>query len=104
MACFDVPTEVRNAIFNVTGDSAVPKAEVVDWLAERIGVGRPTFVADSRGSTPGAQGRRGRSGPVPDRVINNHRIKDALGWAPKFPRYREGYERIFALENGRRIH
>lgn len=99
LACFDAPAEIHRAVFNVAGDVAVPKSEVVNWLADETGVGRPVFVADAGERIPDVGRKRGRSGPVPDRVISNQRLKNTLGWTPRFPGYREGYERIFDLEN-----
>lgn len=99
MACFDARAEIDNAIFNVAGDTAVSKREVVDWLAESLGFPRPVFVSDADGGVSVSKHRRGRSGPVPDRIVSNQRIKNVLGWNPKFPDFRDGYRRIFELES-----
>lgn len=98
MACFDAVEGIRNCVFNVSGDTAISKREVVDWLAGTLGLAPPVFVGDSPGKVHENSSRRGRSGPVPDRVIANDRIKETLGWRPRFPDFRDGYRRIFEIE------
>lgn len=84
-AAFDAPAAVPGGIFNVADDGAAPKAEVVAYLAARLGVPAPCFTGEP------AHGRRR---VTPDRVIANEKIKRELGWRPKFPTYREGYAAI----------
>lgn len=99
MACFEAPDDVRDRVFNVAGDTAVPKAEVAAWLAGQIGVPPPRFVGDEEGPAVDVTRRvRGRSGPVPDRVISNQRIKNVLGWRPQYPDFRDGYRAILRME------
>jgi nucleoside-diphosphate-sugar epimerase len=99
LACATAPDSVRNAIFNVAGDTAAPKSEVTAWLAKQLGRVPPTFAQDGR-LPPGVPRRRGKSGPVPDRLISNARLKQTLGWRPQFPDFRDGYRQIFAAESG----
>lgn len=84
-ASFRAPSTVANEVFNVCDDAAATKTEVVDWLAARVGVPTPSFS----GTT--AEGRRRIT---PDRIIVNRKIKSLLGWQPRFPSYREGYQGI----------
>ena len=79
------PTEVAGGVFNVADDGAAPKAEVVAFLADKIGVPLPRFTEEP------AQGRRRIT---PDRVIANDKLKRELGWRPLYPSYREGYAAI----------
>ena len=74
--------ETAERVFNVADDGAVPKGEVVAWLAARLGVAMPRFSGNPAG---------GRRELTPDRVIANDRFKAATGWAPRFATYREGY-------------
>lgn len=74
-------------VFNVADDGAATKGEVVAWLAARLGVPSPRFTG-----APAA----GRRAVTPDRVIANARIKAALGWRPRFPDFRAGYENILS--------
>ncbi len=83
------PASVEGSVFNVADEGAAPKAEIVAWLASRLGVAMPEF------SGLAASGRRR---VTPDRVIANDRLKAVLGWRPRYPTYREGYEAIFAAE------
>lgn len=80
---------IANEIFNVADDAPAPKAEVVAWLAERIGVPRPTFTGLPAG---------GRRAVTPDRVIANDKLKALLGWAPRYRDFRAGYENVLAAE------
>jgi nucleoside-diphosphate-sugar epimerase len=95
-ACFDAPSEIPGGIFNVCGDTAEPKEELVSWLCARLGRKPPRFAQDAgiAGPIPGAA--RGRAGPVPDRIVSNGRIRRTLGWVPKHVDFRSGYEDIFA--------
>jgi nucleoside-diphosphate-sugar epimerase len=60
-------------------DAPAPLAEVVDWLREYLGV---------TGWSEDASVRRTGS-----KRCSNARAK-ALGWAPKYPSFREGYAAI----------
>jgi nucleoside-diphosphate-sugar epimerase len=86
-AAFSAQPAVKNEIFNVADDGAAPKAEIAAWLAARLGVPRPRFS-----DAPTA----GRRSVTPDRVIANDKIKAALGWRPRWPTFREGYENILS--------
>lgn len=88
-AAFGAPVEIEGGIFNVADDGAAPKAEVAAWLARRLGVAEPRFTGEPAG---------GRRAVTPDRVISNAKLKRVLGWAPRFPSFREGYENVFAAE------
>lgn len=78
---------VANEIFNLADDGAATKAEMVGWLAARLGVAAPRFTGEA------AAGRRL---VTPDRVIANAKAKGTLGWRPAFPSFREGYEKILS--------
>lgn len=74
-------------IFNVADDGAATKAEVMAWLAGRLGRPAPTFSGEP------APGRRRIT---PDRIIANDRLKRVLGWRPRYPTFREGYAALLA--------
>lgn len=101
LACATAPGAIRNRIFNVTDDHAVPKHEVMAWLAQHLGVPAPVFARDGGELPAGAARVRGRSGPVPDRVIRNSGLKEHLGWRPVYGDFRAGYRQIFAAEHER---
>ncbi len=84
-AAFDAPADVAGGVFNVADDGAAPKAEIVAFIAEKLGLPVPRFTGEL------AQGRRRIT---PDRVIANDKIKRVLGWRPLYPTYREGYAAI----------
>jgi nucleoside-diphosphate-sugar epimerase len=81
------PGAVRNLIFNVSDDAPGTKSEVVRWLAAQTCRPAPRFSGEA------SDGRLGFS-HLPDRRINNGRIKATLGWRPKHASFREGYEAI----------
>jgi nucleoside-diphosphate-sugar epimerase len=86
-AALTAPATVEGGTFNIADDGAAPKAEIVAWLAARLGKPTPPFTGE-----PAA----GRREVTPDRVIVNARAKAVLGWAPQFPTFREGYENLLS--------
>jgi len=84
-AALAAPAEAKGGVFNVADDGAAPKAEVIRWLAGRLGATAPDF------SGAPAPGRRA---VTPDRVIANDKLKCVLGWRPLYPTFREGYAAI----------
>ena len=95
VACLVAPDEIGSSVFNVADDAPSPKGEVAAWLAQRLGVAPPQFAHDlDAPPAAGVSPVRGRSGPVPDRIISNARLKRVLHWSPRFPDYRVGYEQI----------
>ncbi len=86
-ACFGAPRDQPGATFNVADDGATPKAEIVRWLATRLGAAEPRFTGEPLA---------GRRAIVPDRVIANSRLKATLGWQPRYPTFREGYENLLS--------
>lgn len=81
-AAFAAPGEIKNEILNVADDGAARKAEIVAWIAARIGVPEPRFTGE-----PAA----GRRVVTPDRIIANRKLKTLLGWRPRYPDFRAGY-------------
>lgn len=86
-AVFDAPPTVANKIFNVADDAAATKAEVVAWLAARLGLSVPHFT--------GTQAE-GRERLTPDRIIANDNLQAALGWRPRHASFRSGYEKLLS--------
>ena len=88
LACLAAPGVVADEVFNVSDGAPVPKAEMVAWLAGRLGRPAPGFD----GIQPASPRRGGE--PVPDRIVSNARLGEHLGWRPRYPDYRAGYEQI----------
>lgn len=82
MGCLLAPPAVTGGVFNVVDDQPTPKAEVVAWLAERLGAPSPQFTGEPH---------PGRNAVTPDRIILNGALKAAVGWGPRYPTFREGY-------------
>ena len=85
-SAFGAPAAMADGLFNVADDGAATKAEITAWLAAQLGLPAPRFTGEPAG---------GRA-PVPDRIIANDRLKAALGWAPMFPSFREGYASLLS--------
>lgn len=83
-ACFAAPPEVASDVFNLSDGAPATRAELVGWLAERLGLPTPIFD----GAAPSA--RKGGE-PTPDRVIVAEKIRRVLGWRPAFADFRAGY-------------
>jgi nucleoside-diphosphate-sugar epimerase len=86
-AAFGAPSSVADDIFNVADDTPTPKAEVAAWLAARLGVPVPQFSGEPMS---------GRRAVTPDRVISAAKIKRVLGWRPRYPTFRDGYEKMLS--------
>jgi nucleoside-diphosphate-sugar epimerase len=89
LASLGAPPSIANEVFNVADSAPALRAEVVAWLAAKLG--RPVPGFDGSAAT-----RRGGA-PMPDRVISNARIRRVLGWRPRYPDYRAGYETLLSL-------
>jgi len=89
LAGLGAPATVGSGLFNVADSAPALRAEVVAWLAARLG--RPVPGFDGSATT-----RRGGA-PMPDRIISNARIQQVLGWRPQYPDYRAGYEKLLSL-------
>lgn len=88
-AAFGAPEYVRDEVFNIADDKPARKADIAGWLAERLGCAPPVFSGAPAG---------GRRAITPDRVISNRKAKEILGWRPRHPTYREGYDAILGSE------
>jgi nucleoside-diphosphate-sugar epimerase len=86
-SAFAAEPAIANEIFNVADGAPERKEVVAAWLAERLHVAAPVFTGAPAG---------GRRAVTPDRIISNARLKAALGWRPRFPSYREGYENMLS--------
>jgi len=86
LACLEAPPPVAQEIFNVADTAPARREEAVRWLATRLGRAMPVF--------DGTGGARRDGAPVPDRIITSGKIQRVLGWRPRFPDYRAGFESI----------
>ena len=86
-ACLTAPKGTTSDVFNVADDGRATKAEIVHWLAQRVGVQPPTFTGAPVGT---------RRQVTPDRVIANEKLKTTLGWRPRHSTFREGYASLLS--------
>jgi nucleoside-diphosphate-sugar epimerase len=83
MACFEADG-APGGIYNVSDGSPAMRGEILAWLAQRLG--RPVPALPPAGGV----------GAV--RRIDSTRLRRELGWKPRHPDFRSGYEEI--LRNG----
>ena len=79
------------SVLCVADDQAATHLELAEFLSAKLGVSMPPFV-------PIDQVHESLRG---DREIVNARLR-ALGWRPKYPTLREGYEEVLAEEVAKR--
>jgi nucleoside-diphosphate-sugar epimerase len=91
MACLAAPAAAGSDLFNVVDSAPARRSEVVGWLAEKLGRPSPGF--------DGSAGPRRGGAPMPDRVIGHARIREKLGWQPRYADYRAGFESILGTTN-----
>jgi nucleoside-diphosphate-sugar epimerase len=99
----------RFGVFHVADDEPASSYAVLTWAAERIGVEPPPEVEYAAADlSPMA-----RSFYEQDYRVSNARLREVLGWRPRYPSFREGLDAILATsppresrtaEEGRRTH
>lgn len=89
-AIFEADESPGPSIFNVVDNEPVRKAELVSWLAERLGRPCPRFdmAATARNSSRRFSGEPRQAS---NRRVSNALLQERLGWQPRFPSYREGF-------------
>ena len=88
LACLVAPATVTSQVFNVADTAPAMREDVVRWLAGRLGRAVPAF--------DGTGGARRDGAPVPDRIISSGNIQRTLGWQPRYPEYRAGFENLLS--------
>lgn len=88
LACLGAPPNTGSQVFNVADSAPAPRAEVVRWLAGRLGRPVPGFDGSLTGRRDGT--------PLADRIISNAKIQRVLGWRPRYPDYRAGFEKLLS--------
>lgn len=78
-----------SGIYNIADDAPTTKAEVLAYLAERLQLPAPVFNPDQV-----SERLRRRGGHMPHRYVSNAKARAVLGWAPKYPSFREGYAEL----------
>ena len=91
-AVFAAPHGVTNRIYNVVDNHPAKRSEFYGWLAEQCGQGEVTFDPDAEGQRD--NGRRGRQGRLPNRRVDTRRLREELGWAPRYADFRSGFTEL----------
>jgi nucleoside-diphosphate-sugar epimerase len=85
------------AIYNVADNEPAPPQDVIAFAASLLGLPPPPQEPfDSAVMSPMA-----RSFYMDSRRISNARLRDELGYQPRYPTYREGLGALFAAGEGR---
>lgn len=88
LACLGASGATGSGIFNVADTAPATRAEVVGWLAAKLGRSAPGFDGSATARRAGA--------PMPDRIISSAKLQRVLGWRPRHPDYRSGFENILS--------
>jgi nucleoside-diphosphate-sugar epimerase len=75
------------AVFNVVDDEPVSMAELTGEMARALGLPRPRSIPRWLARLGGRYGGMIAGAKL---EVSNERIKDELGWEPRYPTYREG--------------
>ncbi|MEM6940861.1 MAG: SDR family oxidoreductase [Pseudomonadota bacterium] len=84
------------AIYNLCDDDPAPPQDVIGHAAHLLGLPLPEAVDfETAEMTPMA-----RSFYAESKKVRNDRIKQALGWQPRYPDYRSGLAALLSAEEG----
>lgn len=75
-------------VFNIVDDDCSSRAAAVAYAAGLMAVELP---AVNERQAVQARG---------EKKVSNRKVKDMLGWQPRFPSYREGLQSVFEQERG----
>lgn len=89
LACFTAPPGCPGGVFNLVDGAYPTKQEIVEWLAAQTGSGPIHF--DDSAQTEREGRRRNAAGQLPNRRVSNARIRQELGWEPRYKDFRSGY-------------
>jgi nucleoside-diphosphate-sugar epimerase len=76
--------------YTVADDEPAPADVVMEWAADRLGLGRPPEVCWTDQSVSDAM----RRFYLDSKRLSNARAKAELGWRPLYPGWRDGLEAI----------
>ncbi|MFM1944622.1 MAG: hypothetical protein RI897_3604 [Verrucomicrobiota bacterium] len=73
-------------VYNVCDDEPVQYGDFVTWLARRMGLPVPPYAVEE------SLVRRKRG--LTNKRVSNRKLREELGWEPRYSSYREGYEQL----------
>ena len=79
----------NSGIYNLVDNSPTTKTEVVNWLAEKLGMQKPQFDPSQISSR-----LQRRGGRMPSRRISNRKFCKAFDWSPEYLNFRAGYNKL----------
>ncbi len=86
----DLPKTAR--LYNAVDDEAVTQLDFFRWLSRRLAGALPPYATEAENVA--------RKRGLTQKRVSNARLRSELGWVPRFPTFREGYESlIWELES-----
>lgn len=77
-------------IYNAVDDEPVTRDDFLGYLSRATGLPMPTAAKSGGSAEPGGSVPTRKRGSTNKRV-SNRRLREELGWRPRFPTWREGY-------------
>lgn len=87
--CAALRSGAPSGVYNISDDAPAKKAEVLEYLAERLHLPAPTF-----NPAKVSERLKRRGGKMPHRYVSNAMAKRCFAWQPKYPSFREGYAEL----------
>lgn len=81
---------IPGSIYNVSDNETVTQREFFGWLSAQMG--RP-MPPEADGSEAGPRKRA-----QTQKRVDNRRLREELGWTPRYPTFREGYREILEID------
>lgn len=80
----------NGAIYNAADNEPVTQAAFLDWLAQQLG--RPAAPVST--ITPTRPRKRG----LTNKRVSARRLREEIGWVPRYPTFREGYASAVTMQ------
>jgi nucleoside-diphosphate-sugar epimerase len=96
--CLALPVERRPTVLNVTDDCPCPSSETLGYAAHLLGQKLP--LLEHYAAIEASMGAMARSFWSENRRTSNQLLRTKLGYALRYPSYREGYRACLAEELG----
>lgn len=87
--CAALVTQAQSGVYNIADDAPATKAEVLGYLADKLGLPKPNFNPEIV-----SERLKRRGGRMPHRYVSNAKAKRVLAWEPEYPSFREGYAKL----------
>ena len=83
LAVLQAEDQYKGGILNACDGQHATRGEIVRWVAEQLGTAAPKFEGVDQDNGP-------------HRRVDSSKIKQLLGWSPKYPTFQSGYQDFLA--------